>query len=50
MAEQNKSKNILKEGEKYTFYFQNKYGELIKDEMEDIFNKCTLEKIVLLED
>ena len=44
------SVKALIKGEKYTFYFQNKYGELIKDEMEDIFNKCTLEKIVLLED
>lgn len=49
-AMDDESIKALIKGEKYTFYFQNKYGELIKDEMEDIFDKCTLEKIVLLAD
>ncbi len=49
-AMDDESRHTLIKGEKYTFYFQNKYGELIKDTMEDIFDKCTLEKIVLVED
>ena len=40
----------LIKGKKYTFYFTNKYGELIKDTLEDILDKCSLEKIVLYEE
>ena len=44
------SLSVLKENEDFIFYFENKYQELIKEDIEEIFNKCTLEKIVLLED
>ena len=40
----------LIKGKKYTFYFTNKYGELIKDTLEDILDKRSLEKIVLYEE
>lgn len=40
------SKEVLKEKTKYTFYFSNKYGELIKEDIEDIFNKGTLKGVV----
>ena len=36
------SRDILKENKKYAFYFTNKYGELLKEDMEEIFNKATL--------
>lgn len=40
------SKNILKEKEKYTFHFENKYKELITDDIEYIFNNFTLTGVV----
>ena len=44
------SRKSLIKGKDYTFYFENKYGELIKNDIEDIVNKCTIKKIVLRED
>ncbi len=43
------SKNILKENKTYTFYFENKYGELIKEDISYIFANCTLTGVVPLE-
>ena len=43
------TKALIK-GKKYTFYFKNKYGELIQNNLTDIFNKCSLEQIVLYEE
>ena len=40
------SKDILKEGEKYTFHFENKYKELITDDIEYIFSNFTLKGVV----
>lgn len=39
-------RSILKKKTKYTFYFENTYGELIKEDMEEIFDKCSLTGIV----
>lgn len=36
------SKEILKENKRYNFVFANKYQELIKNDIEDIFDKTTL--------
>ena len=44
------SVKALIKGKKYTFYFKNKYGELIQNNINDIFNKCSLEQIVLYEE
>lgn len=44
MTEDNK--NILKEKEKFTFYFENKYKEHIKEDIEYIFENCTLTGVV----
>lgn len=43
---QKESRDILKENREYVFYFENKYTELIKEDIEDIFNKCTLTGVV----
>lgn len=40
------SKDILKEGKKYTFHFENKYKELINDDIEYIFTNFTLTGVV----
>ena len=40
------SRNILKENAKFTFYFENKYGDTIKDSIEDIFQNATLKGVV----
>lgn len=40
------SREILKENEKFTFHFTNKYGELLKEDIEDIFEKATLVGVV----
>ena len=40
------SKEILKEGKKYTFHFENKYKELITDDIEYIFSNFTLKGVV----
>ncbi len=49
-AMDDESAKALIKGKKYTFYFKNKYGELIQNNMTDIFNKCSLEQIVLYEE
>lgn len=36
------SRNIISEGHKFTFSFTNKYGELIKEDIKEIFEKCTI--------
>ncbi len=40
------SLSVLKENEDFIFYFENKYQELIKEDIEEIFNKCTLTGVV----
>ena len=40
------SKDILKEGKKYTFHFENKYKELITDDIKYIFDNFTLNGVV----
>ena len=40
------SKDILKEGKKYTFHFENKYKELITDDIDYIFTNFTLKGVV----
>lgn len=40
------SKDILKEGEKFTFHFENKYKELITNDIEYIFDNFTLKGVV----
>ncbi len=40
------TRNLLKEKQKYYFYFENKYGELIKEDIADIFEKCSLTGVV----
>ncbi len=42
-------KDKLVENKKYKFIFTNRYGELIKDDMSEIFNKCILSNIILFE-
>lgn len=41
------SKKIIKANQKYTFYFENKYKELIKEDIEDIFKNATLTGVVI---
>jgi len=38
--------NKLKKDKKYIITFENKYGELIQDDIREIFEKCTIKKIV----
>ena len=40
------SKEILKENTEFIFYFYNKYKELIRDDIEDVFAKCELTGVV----
>lgn len=40
------SRAILKENAKFNFYFNNKYGELIKENIEYIFENCDLTGVV----
>ena len=40
------SKSIIKAGKSYIFYFNNKYGELIKEDITEIFDKCELTGVV----
>ncbi len=40
------SRSILKENQEFIFYFYNKYKELIKEDIEEIFDKCELTGVV----
>ena len=39
---------LLEEGKSYKFTFNNKYGELIKDDIKEIFEKCGITKIEIV--
>lgn len=40
------SLKLMKNGKEYLFYFENKYGELIKEDINYIFENCTLTGVV----
>lgn len=42
-------RDTLVENKKYKFIFSNRYGELIKEDISEIFNKCSLNNVILFE-